>query len=453
MSVSPPIRRLSTSSSSREDLIYQYEAEEERIINILSRKLEQLREEKIELENVLEAESESHVNRLSRELSALRLAQQQQQQQQQQAGPSHVNGSGGSSPQDIRTVPQHTHLLSRSNGDPSQDTILDALRRENEALRSRLVETEQDFIRISRLNELYREELIQHRRRLGLPVDSLIGLPQPEPFSQPMHRRSSTGSSPSSSIHIPSNPSHPIRHAAAVPIPRPPSQIRRPTNIISSESTTPLSHSPSSTSTSPFPFSPLTTSPFPTSYTSAVTTLTTPPSIGSVAVSPPTFTAGGARMLSYPSVPPPSLSSSFGSPSTSLHHAGPVSFASRDHDGTPSPVESFHSRRNSFNRRGSFERRVAETGSLQRRGPSQSQSRRESVERGGRVAETGTLVPRHRADSFGLPVQEMVEDADPAPASDASPAPASPHASGDNGVDRRDGEGESTPARTPQPTS
>jgi hypothetical protein len=43
MSVSPPIR-LSTSSSSRqEDLINAYEAEEERIVNLLSRKLEQVR--------------------------------------------------------------------------------------------------------------------------------------------------------------------------------------------------------------------------------------------------------------------------------------------------------------------------------------------------------------------------------------------------------------------------
>lgn len=275
-----------------------------------------------------------------------------------------------------------------------------------------------------------------------------------------MHRRSSTGSSPSSSIHIPPNPSlHPIRHAAAVPIPRPPSQIRRPANIISSESTTPLSHSPSSTSTSPFPFSPVTTSPFPASYTSAVTALTTPPSIGSVAISPPTFTAGGARMLSYPSVPPPSLSSSFGSPSTSLHHhyagTGPVPLASRDHDGTPSPAESFHSRRNSFNRRGSFERRVAETGSLQRRGPSQSQSqshsRRGSIERGARIAETGTLIPRHRADSFGLPVHEIVEDAESSPA--PAPASSSARANGENGGGGPDGEGRSTPARTPQPTS
>ncbi|KAI0711416.1 hypothetical protein C8Q76DRAFT_592509, partial [Earliella scabrosa] len=417
MSVSPPIRRLSTNSSSREDLIYQYEAEEERIINILSRKLEQLREEKIELENVLEAESESHVNRLSRELTALRLAQQQQQQQ---AGPSHVNG-GGASPHGTRANgTQLAQLLNRGNGDPTSDMILDALRRENEALRSRLVETEQDFIRISRLNEVYREELIQHRRRLGLPVDSLIGLPQSEPFSQPTHRRaSSTSSSPSSSIHVPPGPLRhttavPIPHASAVPIPRPPSQIRRPANIISSESTTPLSHSPSSTSTSPFPFSPVTTSPFPASYVSAATNMTTPPSVGSVAVSPPTFTAGGAQMLSYPLVPPPSLSSSFGSPSTSLHQPShPISF-SRDPDGTLSPVESLHSGRHSFNRRGSFERRVAETGSLRSLSRGHSHSRRASVERGARIAETGSLVPRTRSDSFGLP--ETIEDADPPPA-------------------------------------
>jgi hypothetical protein len=48
MSLSPPIRRLSsagsgTSSKREEDLINAYEAEEERIINVLSRKLEKVR--------------------------------------------------------------------------------------------------------------------------------------------------------------------------------------------------------------------------------------------------------------------------------------------------------------------------------------------------------------------------------------------------------------------------
>jgi hypothetical protein len=208
MSLSPPIRRHSNTSSGssskrEEDLINAYEAEEERIINVLSRKLEkvrlpsplliivfsinrggrsliqiqldQLQEEKIELENVLEAESESHVNRLSRELSALRLAQQltsqqqQQQQQQQQnggspgvAGSIGLNGDGMQSPTLLRLP---NPLV------PSSEDMLEAMRRENEQLRNRLVDTEREFIRISRLNEIYREELIQHRRRVRLDVD------------------------------------------------------------------------------------------------------------------------------------------------------------------------------------------------------------------------------------------------------------------------------------------
>ena len=48
MSLSPPVRRLSSASSAssskrEEDLINAYEAEEERIINVLSRKLEKVR--------------------------------------------------------------------------------------------------------------------------------------------------------------------------------------------------------------------------------------------------------------------------------------------------------------------------------------------------------------------------------------------------------------------------
>lgn len=49
---------------------------------------------------------------------------------------------------------------------PSSDAMLEAMMRENEQLRSRLVDTERDYVRISRLNEIYREELIDHRRRV-----------------------------------------------------------------------------------------------------------------------------------------------------------------------------------------------------------------------------------------------------------------------------------------------
>ena len=57
-------------------------------------------------------------------------------------------------------------------GEPSAEVMLEAMRRENEHLRNKLVDTERDYIRISRLNEIYREELIDHRRRVCLFVVS-----------------------------------------------------------------------------------------------------------------------------------------------------------------------------------------------------------------------------------------------------------------------------------------
>ncbi|KAG6332269.1 hypothetical protein ID866_6818 [Astraeus odoratus] len=377
-----PIRRLSSASPSQlkreESLINAYEAEEERIINILSRKLEQLREEKIQLENVLEAESESHVNRLNRELSALRLAQQQQQQQQQQQ-------AAGSTTPDSRSG---TFLNGYDPTAPSPEVLLEAMRCENEQLRNRLVDTERDYVRIARLNEIYREELLEHRRRLGLCVDNLVGLASADPFSQPTHRRRSASnlSSPSTSV-VHSSSSSRITHG--VPIPRPSSSIRRPVNN-PSESNTPLSHSPSSTE-SPFPFSPTATNP--ASYVSNGTHLTTPPSSASLGSNPPPpYPAPNPHALTYPSVPPPSLSSSYGSPVVSY-------FPHRDN--TVSPAEPLWA-----NGRGGSDWRV-ESGTLRN---GRNRSRRDSVERGARIAETGTLIPRSRAGSQSLlPTPEITD--------------------------------------------
>lgn len=378
MSDSPPVRRLSTASSSskrEEDLINAYEAEEERIINVLSRKLEKLREEKIELENALEAESESHVNRLSRELTTLRLAQQQQQ--------ASMNGSVSASPETRMGWQTFVHAA-----DPSSDTMLEAMRRENEELRNRLVDAERDYIRISRLNEIYREELIHHRRRLGLSVDNLIGLTSLDPYSQPTHRRSLSTASSSPSTSVIALPSTSSRTTNSVPIPtgngRPSSRIHRP-NYNPSEGNTPLSHSDSS-----FPFSPV-TSTNPASFASNNTNDTTPPDSAPLNPNPPVpYPSSSQHTLSYPLVPPPSLSSSFGSPSVSYHMP--------HRDPSLSPVEPL-SRRGSH-RRGSFDRRAPESGNY--RPYSQSHSRRESVERGARIAESGTLIPRSRAGSQSL---------------------------------------------------
>jgi coiled-coil domain-containing protein 6 len=105
------------------------------------------------------------------------------------------------------------------------------------------------------------------------------------------------------------------------------------------------------------------------------------------------------RGLSYPSVPPPSLSSSFGSPTVSLLQIP----NGGGRDTSLSPIEPL-SRRNSnaaggsvIVRRGSIDRRIVESGSLRGSGSgSGGRSRRGSFDRGvpigGRVAETGTLL-------------------------------------------------------------
>ncbi|KAA1478148.1 hypothetical protein DENSPDRAFT_861789 [Dentipellis sp. KUC8613] len=391
MSVSPPVRRLSTASTSstqskrEEDLINAYEAEEERIINVLSRKLEKLQEEKIQLENVLEAESESHVNRLSRELTVLRIAQQQQAQQEAaQPGQQNGNGANGHGPVEITRTSSMVAISDPLT--PSTEIMLEAMRRENEQLRNRLVNTEREYIRITRLNEIYREELIDHRRRLGLSVDNLIGLSSSlEHYPQPTHRRSASSSIPSPvvspSIGLPLPTQGQMTRpgpSPSVPIPRPPSQIHRPFSNLS-ESNTPISHSPSS-SESPFLSSPM-TSTNPASLISNQTQMTTPPSSASLALAS-LQTVPGHPQLSYPSVPPPSLSSSFGSPN--IHR-----------DASTSPMEPHASRWNGV-RRGSFDRRPIPDV----RNGSRSHSRRESVERGARIAETGQLYPRSRTNSI-----------------------------------------------------
>ena len=71
----------------------------------------------------------------------------------------------------VTQIPYHTRAnhsvaFKLAGRDPSTDVLLTALQKENESLRSRLASTEQEFIRLTRLNEIYREELIQHRRRV-----------------------------------------------------------------------------------------------------------------------------------------------------------------------------------------------------------------------------------------------------------------------------------------------
>jgi len=123
---------------------------------------------------------------------------------------------------------------------------------------------------------------------------------------------------------------------------------------------------------------------------STQTTLTTPASTASLQTHPPVpygrDGSGGGGGLSYPSVPPPSLSSSLGSPTISSYYYYPGNTNNTREPASPvdggySPLSQVA---NGVNGNG---RRVVETGNLR----DLSRSRRTSVERGGRIAETGSL--------------------------------------------------------------
>lgn len=204
-----------------------------------------------------------------------------------------------------------------------------------------------------------------------MSVDNLIGISNVEPVSHSRRRRSiSNATSVSPTVGI--LPGQIPRRVSGVPIPRPSSRIHRPTMDHLSEANTPLSHSPASSSESPFPLSPV-----PASFASVNTQITSPPS-SSVNSNPPLAIGTPRLMLTYPTNPPPSLSSSFGSPSA---------YASPRREHSSSPVLG---RPDGSNRRPSFDRRFGDSSSTLTRG--RSGSRRESAERGARIAETGSLI-------------------------------------------------------------
>jgi len=313
---------------------------------------------------------------LNREISALKLA----------AALNGTNGGDGTGSNNASTPASADDLaglrtrrrtsLASTNAGPSTDIILEALRRENEQLRNRVADMERDYVKLMRLNEIYREELIDHRRRIGMSVDNLIGISNVEPASHARRRRSiPSATSVSPTVGISQMP----RLVSGVPIPRPSSRIHRPTMDQLSEAST-LSHSPASSSESPFPLSPV-----PASFASVNTQITSPLS-SSMNSNPPLAIGTPRMMLTYPTNPPPSLSSSFGSPSA---------FASPRREQSSSPILG---RPDVVNRRPSFDHhRFGDGGSTLTRG--RSGSRRESVERGAGIAETGSLM-RSRGGSL-----------------------------------------------------
>jgi len=414
----------SKSSDEQSRLINALEAEEEALVNSLSRKLEKLRAEKVELESTLEMEQEQLVNRLQRQLSQLLASQNQQQQ-----GLTPATASSSTAPTSLPSSPgvnelpldalsnlghyssspiprsDLTPLLSTSDpSHPPPTIVLEALQTENNSLRNRLADA-------SKMSEMYRQELIDLRARAGIDIADLVNAGNSslgnnyEGYSSAMG--AGQGDSTSSANRsrrdrdnvgrpggggLPSN----ITNGSSIRIPgvsnSPPLAFRHSRSVSFSKSS--YSPSPSITSALVSPSTPFSSASPATNTTTPSTSYSTPlapnstpisnfvslPSSASSSLSStpygsvPSSGIGGSGGNSTYTVPPPSLASSLGGDSLLLSSHPPPHMLSA-HSLSTSPVgeTTMIYPGNSLQRRLSNSRhgaRVAETGILKRRSSS-----------------------------------------------------------------------------------
>ena len=246
-----------------------------------------------------------------------------------------------------------------------------------------------------------------------MPTESLISLDAAAdgdiaPYRH--HRRTPSGSPNSAILALPPSSRRPPSQGVPIPLPRTASSsshqyssrtVSQDDNLSTSSS---ITHSPTSTD-SPYTFSPINSASLnPASYLSNATNLTTPASSTSLHSNPPLPYPMQAPQLSYPSVPPPSLSSSLGSPIIPFHSPSVTS---------PDPLDlTSLNRRNSntaHRRRGSSSARVVETGSLKDISENRNRSRQQSVERYSHPSPTNSLsntgVPLVATPSRPIPIR------------------------------------------------
>ncbi|CAD6577585.1 MAG: hypothetical protein CYPHOPRED_000280 [Cyphobasidiales sp. Tagirdzhanova-0007] len=381
-----------------EELLYameaEVEAEEELLVDSLSRKLEKLRADKVELESTLSMEQELLVNRLQRQLSQLLTTQQQIAQpntslpssptaQDLPLDPSsHIGINHRASTSSIISAPN----LAPSNSDPAHPSafvILDALQIENNSLRNRLADAESTATHASRVNEVYRQELIELRGRAGLNIEDLNN-----PARSPLELYDSY-SAGNSSAHL-RRSSNPQGNSSAegIRIPGVPGVSQSPpphSRSISKSSYSPSFSSALSPST-PYSVSPATVVTTPsTSYTMPHAPASTPTNYGGVSLptsslyssmsstpygSTTSSSSTGGPAVSY-RVPPPSLASSVGKDSalaTSPYARSASPVSGMDTPGSPGALQ----KRLSSSRHGA---RIAETGVLKQITTSSSSGR------------------------------------------------------------------------------
>ncbi|GBB84687.1 hypothetical protein RclHR1_11270002 [Rhizophagus clarus] len=176
------LKRISGLKKEKGELLLQVEQEEEYLTNTLQKKLNQLQKEKIDMENALEQEQEYIVNRLQKQLDSLRQQQTYHPHHSRENSTSSTSNPGNITPLPPAS-PSSTHkkwITAHSSSPTSPDFglaspgVVEVLKAEINTLRTKISEMEKEYIAKSSQATRLKNELIELRKKSGLPVEDLL---------------------------------------------------------------------------------------------------------------------------------------------------------------------------------------------------------------------------------------------------------------------------------------
>jgi len=176
------LKRISGLKKEKGELLLQVEQEEEYLTNTLQKKLNQLQKEKIDMENALEQEQEYIVNRLQKQLDSLRQQQTYHPHHSRENSTSSTSNPGNITPLPPAS-PSSTHkkwVTAHSSSPTSSDFgltspgVVEVLKAEVNTLRTKILEMEKEYIAKSSQATRLKNELIELRKKSGLPVEDLL---------------------------------------------------------------------------------------------------------------------------------------------------------------------------------------------------------------------------------------------------------------------------------------
>ncbi|CAG8546792.1 31592_t:CDS:2 [Gigaspora margarita] len=176
------LKRISGLKKEKGELLLQVEQEEEYLTNTLQKKLNQLQKEKIDMENALEQEQEYIVNRLQKQLDSLRHQQTYHPHHSRENSTSSVSNTGNVTPlppaspssTHKKWIPPHSSSPTSPDFGVASQGAVEVLKAEINSLRTRTAEIEKEYIAKSSQATRFKNELIELRKKSGLPVDDLL---------------------------------------------------------------------------------------------------------------------------------------------------------------------------------------------------------------------------------------------------------------------------------------